>query len=384
MMPETIQPETLRDLILKVLNQYSGFHYIDGVQPFSIIFDEKKYYIYIKNLSSAYFKDRPDTTRAQLPIRDEFEQIKLSDIPFIFLGYDSNNDVLVCWNFHVVKNRLNEKKSVSFYSRQYFQDEVVTDEFLRKELKNADRPVLFKRKNLIEFFQNINTFFPINEDKDSIELVKETKKTITENPFVENGKIFKIIEQDLIDKLKPTIASGRQFEAAKQAEAFYNNKYPKMTLKDWFNLLKRINDEPILYNEDSNEAYLSEPLSENSNEHKAQITPRPYAVIPSKRKTHILRVTYPNGNIIENRIVSQTLFEVVVGAGLERVRNLGIMLNGCNLVSNTVIPTYKRSQKPAGDGLYIMTCCDTNTKQKIIQQISDALDLNLVIEKISI
>ena len=41
MMPETIQPETLRDLILKVLNQYSGFHYIDGLQPFSIIFDEK-------------------------------------------------------------------------------------------------------------------------------------------------------------------------------------------------------------------------------------------------------------------------------------------------------------------------------------------------------
>lgn len=114
MMPETIQPETLRDLILKVLNQYSGFHYIDGLQPFSIIFDEKKYYIYIKNLSSAYFKDRPDTTRAQLPIRDEFEQIKLSDIPFIFLGYDSNNDVLVCWNFHVVKNRLNEKKKCFF------------------------------------------------------------------------------------------------------------------------------------------------------------------------------------------------------------------------------------------------------------------------------
>lgn len=65
-------------------------------------------------------------------------------------------------------------------------------------------------------------------------------------------------------------------------------------------------------------------------------------------------------------------------------RDLSIMLNGCNLVSNTVIPTYKRSQKPVGNGLFIMTCCDTNTKQKIIQQISDALSLDLEVQKISI
>lgn len=385
MTPETIQPETLRDLMLKVLNQHSGFRYIDGVQPFSIIFDKNKYYVYIKNLSSAYFKDRPDTTRAQLPIREEFELIKLSDTPFIFLGYDSNNDVLVCWNFHIVKTRLNEKKSVSFYSRQYFQDEVVTDEFLRKELKNADKPVLFKRKNLIEFFQNIDTFFPIDEDKDGIERVKEATKTITDNPFVENGKIFKIIEQDLIDKLKPIIASGRQLEAAKQAEVYYAGLFPKMTLKDWFNLLKKIDNKPTAYNEIGTNAYLSEPYAQNNIENKThQVTAKPYAITPRKRKTHILRVMYPSGKVVENRIVSHTLVEVVKNAGLEKVKELGIMLNGCNLVSNTVIPTYNKSQKPTGSGLYIMTCCDTNTKQKIIQQISDALSLDLVVEKISI
>lgn len=385
MTPETIQPETLRDLMLKVLNQHSGFRYIDGVQPFSVIFDKKKYFVYIKNLSSAYFKDRPDTTRAQLPIRDEFEQIKLSDSPFIFLGYDSNNDVLVCWNFHIVKNRLNEKKSVSFYSRQYFQDEVVTDEFLRKELKNSDKPVLFKRKNLIEFFQNIDAFFPIDEDKDSIEHIKETSDIITDNPFVENGKIFKIIEQDLIDKLKPIIASGRQLEAAKQAAAYYAGKFPKMTLKDWFNLLKKIDNKPTVYNEIGANAFLSEPYSvDNSGNKTQQATVIPYAIIPQKRKTHILRVTYPNGKVVENRVVSRTLIEVVKNAGLEQVRDLGIMLNGCNLVSNTVINIYRSSQKSVGNGLYVMTCCDTNAKQKIIQQISGSLNLNLRVEKIEI
>ena len=127
-----IYPETLLLLIKEVMEESPDFLYIEGVQPFLISFKNKNYYIYVKNLSSAYFKDRPDTTRAQLPIKEEFERIKNSPIPFIFLGYDYANDVLVCWNFHTVKERLNEKKSVSFYSRQFFQDEVSSGTFLRK------------------------------------------------------------------------------------------------------------------------------------------------------------------------------------------------------------------------------------------------------------
>ena len=29
----------------------------------------------VKNLSSAYFKTRPDTTRAQLPVKEDFDEI---------------------------------------------------------------------------------------------------------------------------------------------------------------------------------------------------------------------------------------------------------------------------------------------------------------------
>jgi hypothetical protein len=31
-----------------------------------------------------------------------------------------------------------------------------------------------------------------------------------------------------------------------------------------------------------------------------------------------------------------------------------------------------------------MTCCDTNTKQKIIEQISESLNLHLKVERVSI
>ena len=77
------------------------------------------------------FKDRPGTTRAQLPKRDLFDEIKKSPNIFIFLGYDQENDVFVCWDFNVAKERLNVGKSVSFYSRISYQEEVEEGEFLR-------------------------------------------------------------------------------------------------------------------------------------------------------------------------------------------------------------------------------------------------------------
>lgn len=158
---EKIKPETLLALMREVLDQTTEFLYINGTQPFFMSFQEQKYYVYVKNISSAYFSDRDKTTRAQLPIKVEFNSIKSSPYPFIFLGYDGIHDVFVCWNYHIAKERLNVGKSVSFYSRTFFQSEVNEGEFVRKRLKNGDLPVLFKRSYLIEFFKNIDTFFSI-------------------------------------------------------------------------------------------------------------------------------------------------------------------------------------------------------------------------------
>jgi len=185
--------------------------------------------------------------------------------------------------------------------------------------------------------------------------------------------------------LKPIIASGRLLEAVKQVEAYYNNKFPKMTLKDWFNLLKTIDDKSTTYDRiNTKKCLLESKHNDNYYLSNQQNTATPYTKISQKRKKHILRVIYPDGKVIKNKIISHTFIEVIQNAGLEKVRDLGIMLNGCNLVSNIVIPTYKRSQKAVGNGLYIMTCCDTNKKQKILLQISDALHLDLVVEKIPI
>ena len=252
---EKIFPETLSQLMLDVLGKSPQFKYISGIQPFLMSFDIQKYNVYVKNLSSAYFKDRPDTTRAQLPNKEEFEDIKNSPNPFIFFGYDQENDVLVCWNFHIVKSRLNEKKSVSFYSRKFFQEEVSSGEFLRKTLKNGDEPILFKRKDLVEFFTKINTFFPEKENNlqeflfdfekeiDELEGANEVDNQI--KAHASNGKILKVIEVDLIDQLRPIIATNHTFEAMKTAERYYQGQYPAMKPKDWLALVKGIDFDNI-------------------------------------------------------------------------------------------------------------------------------------------
>ena len=157
---EKISPELLLKLAIDVLSNTEYFKYISGEQPFLMLYKEVEHYVYIKNLSSAYFEGREATTRAQLPRRPDFVKIKESSAPFIFLGYDAKNDVYVCWNYHIAKQRLNATNNVSFYSRSHFQAEVEQGKFTRKTLKNGDTPVLFKRQDLISFFDKIDTFFP--------------------------------------------------------------------------------------------------------------------------------------------------------------------------------------------------------------------------------
>ena len=86
---------------------------------------------------------------------------------------------------------------MSFYSRTFFQEEVSPGELLRKRLKNDDEPVFFKRKDLLMFFENIDSFFENSSPKAQV---------ITHTPSIENGKITTISDVKLLEKLRPLLA----------------------------------------------------------------------------------------------------------------------------------------------------------------------------------
>ena len=148
-----------KELLDQTLQANVTFKSLEGVIPCRIIIDGNYYNVYIKNLSSAHFSNE-NVWRAQLPSDDKFAEMKESPIPFIFLGYDEDNDVYATWNPHKVKQRLNEAKYVSFYSRLSAQ-KVAHDEdrFVRQELNNDGEVLIFPRTKLGSYLVNMQTYF---------------------------------------------------------------------------------------------------------------------------------------------------------------------------------------------------------------------------------
>ena len=107
---------------------------------------------------------------------------------------------------------------MSFYSRTFFQEEVSPGELLRKRLKNDDEPVFFKRKDLLMFFENIDSFFENSSPKAQV---------ITHTPSIENGKITTILD------------TPHTLEAIKVVQAHYGDS-PEMKFRDWANLVKAV------------------------------------------------------------------------------------------------------------------------------------------------
>ena len=104
----------------------------------------------------------------------------------------------------------------------------------------------------------------------------------------------------------------------------------------------------------------------------------------NRQNKGIIKVTFPNGNVVCHQMVAQTLVDVVKLIGPERVRQVGIRMNGNDLVSKKLFERYeyRRAQKPVGNGYYVNTLSATALKYDQLCTINKQLHLNLKIEKV--
>lgn len=93
-----------------------------------------------------------------------------------------------------------------------------------------------------------------------------------------------------------------------------------------------------------------------------------------------LRITMPDGSIIEERTAWESLQKFILSVGVEKSRAVGLIANKIPLVSNSIDKKYKTAQKPLGNGWLLMTCSDTATKRKQILTIASHLELNVKVE----
>ena len=97
-----------------------------------------------------------------------------------------------------------------------------------------------------------------------------------------------------------------------------------------------------------------------------------------------IRVTFPDGHVIQPAKVLEALLEVVKFAGAERVRDLNIICCGDNLILKNPAPRYKKPCKDVGEGWLCNTRSGTDVKFAQINEINDKLELGLSVEIISI
>lgn len=140
--------------------------FIEGNNPFLITWNNEAFNIYIKNITPTAFPNaNENVVRIQLPKRDAFDSIKTSSFLFVFLGYDSANDVYTTWNPYWAKQRLNVTENVSFYSRKDAQIEARENaSFVRRKLNNDGEVLCFPRTSLPVFLSDIKDYFPIETE----------------------------------------------------------------------------------------------------------------------------------------------------------------------------------------------------------------------------
>ena len=161
---EKTSRDSLKELLCDALGSRESFRCIEGVNPCLITLNGIKFWIYQKNITSTAFNkdsDQSDVNRIQLPERSTFQPIKDSDIAFIFLGYDNDNDVYVTWNPYTTKQRLNITKNVSLYSRGNAQQLArETGAFQQATQTNGSIVLAFPRTRLADYLLNIADYFP--------------------------------------------------------------------------------------------------------------------------------------------------------------------------------------------------------------------------------
>ena len=106
-----------------------------------------------------------------------------------------------------------------------------------------------------------------------------------------------------------------------------------------------------------------------------------YKIVTTKKSAaKKIKITFANGKVIKEHFVADTLFEFVKYVGIERVRNLNIIVSRIPLISSTLDEKYASQQKPFGNGYYLMTNTSTLTKIKEINYIANKLGIELIVE----
>lgn len=224
-------------IFLDGIKEYPEFQINNDSNPLMLTFNGQTFMLFFKCISYAGNPYPKNTTRAQLPCRDEFNSLQASDI-FLFLGYDTENDLYVCWDPVKTRSRLNQKSYVSFFCRKSLQDSVVEGEIKDGRLTNGDAYVLFKRSDVSSFFEMIYLHFPHLKTAENIEDIEKIPVAATE-PI--EGYLDDVSSEPGIQLLVDEMLSRGENKLDIVSECMNNHGayFYKMRFIDWAKIIDR-------------------------------------------------------------------------------------------------------------------------------------------------
>lgn len=118
-MTQILTPSELKYLLIDSLKLYSqDAIYISGRNPYEFSVNKKRRFIFLHNVhDSGSGRPNEDESRIQFQSTENFEEAQKSGEPVLFLGYSMEHRVFTAWDPRIQTERINQKSTVSVYSR---------------------------------------------------------------------------------------------------------------------------------------------------------------------------------------------------------------------------------------------------------------------------
>jgi hypothetical protein len=190
-----------------------------------------------------------------------------------------------------------------------------------------------------------------------------------------NGNEIPILFNDRIQRKKREIMD--KFLSFSTLDELSKNRI-KQYISIVYNSPDMFNVDGLIHNKDTK--YPQYNSSKDTNESKGAVTNQSKEITKHKAPKSKLKVTFPDGRVIEKHYAFETLKEVVQVVGIDRISELNITVCGIPLVSNNIDIKYASSQKILSNGWYLMTVTSTKSKKQQLDKISDIYNLGLKVE----
>jgi putative restriction endonuclease len=167
-----LDTKDLKYLLIDSLRLYSDdVVFIDGNNPYRFSINKKTFYVLIKNVhESGEGRSNPDECRIQISKSSNFDQALSSGTDIIVFGYFANEGVFTAWNPFPLKDRFNQKDTISVYSRFSTQKDARSNRIATYRDTEGQSVISFLPDYVGLYLENVNNIHLL-DDKELIDLI---------------------------------------------------------------------------------------------------------------------------------------------------------------------------------------------------------------------